>query len=78
MALTTFGTRDYIVAALSAGAAGYLVKDATGDDIKAGLAQALRGEMPLSTLVRAPAGAGGRHRAHASGRGAGGPRVLAP
>ncbi len=52
VALTTFGTREYIVAALRAGAAGYLLKDAGGPAIVSGIQQALAGEMPLSAAVR--------------------------
>lgn len=52
VAMTTFGTSDYVVAALRAGAAGYLLKDVSGVDLLAGLRQALAGEMPLSGEVR--------------------------
>ena len=52
VALTTFGTRDYIVAALKAGASGYLLKDTGADNLIAGMHQALRGDMPLSSSVR--------------------------
>ncbi|WP_040163203.1 response regulator [Nigerium massiliense] len=52
VALTTFGTRDYIVAALRAGASGYLLKDAGAGNLLAGMRQAIAGEMPLSTSVR--------------------------
>lgn len=52
VALTTFGTRDYIVAALKAGASGYLLKDSGADNLVAGMHQALRGDMPLSASVR--------------------------
>jgi len=52
VALTTFGTRDYIVAALRAGAAGYLLKDTGAQNLVAGMRQALRGDMPLSSAVR--------------------------
>jgi len=52
VALTTFGTRDYIAAALRAGAAGYLLKDTGGGNLVAGIRQAMRGDMPLSSAVR--------------------------
>ncbi len=52
VALTTFGTREYIVTALRAGASGYLLKDAGGPALIAGIQQALAGEMPLSAAVR--------------------------
>ncbi len=52
VAMTTFGTSEYVVAALRAGAAGYLLKDVGGTALLAGLRQALAGEMPLSSSVR--------------------------
>lgn len=52
VAMTTFGTSDYVVAALRAGAAGYLLKDIGGVGLLAGLRQAMAGEMPLSSAVR--------------------------
>lgn len=52
VAMTTFGTSDYVVAALRAGASGYLLKDVGGPGLLAGLRQALAGEMPLSAAVR--------------------------
>lgn len=52
VALTTFGTRDYIVAALRAGAAGYLLKDTGAQNLVAGIRQAVRGDMPMSSSVR--------------------------
>lgn len=52
VALTTFGTREYITAALRAGAAGYLLKDAGGRALAVGMRQALDGDMPLSSAVR--------------------------
>ncbi|HSO70839.1 MAG TPA: response regulator transcription factor [Arachnia sp.] len=52
VALTTFGTREYIVAALRAGASGYLLKDAGGPALLTGIDQAIDGDMPLSAAVR--------------------------
>ena len=52
VAMTTFGTREYVVAALKAGAAGYLLKDAGGVALRSALLQALSGNMPLSAAVR--------------------------
>lgn len=52
VALTTFGTREYIVAALRAGASGYLLKDSGGQALLAGMRQAINGDMPLSATVR--------------------------
>ena len=52
VAMTTFGTSEYVVAALRAGASGYLLKDVGGKGLLAGLRQALAGDMPLSGSVR--------------------------
>lgn len=52
VAMTTFGTSEYVVAALRAGASGYLLKDVGGPGLLAGLRQALAGDMPLSSSVR--------------------------
>jgi DNA-binding NarL/FixJ family response regulator len=52
VALTTFSTREYVVEALRAGAAGYLLKDVGGDGLLAGIRQAIAGDMPLSPTVR--------------------------
>jgi DNA-binding NarL/FixJ family response regulator len=52
VAITTFGTSDYVVAALRAGASGYLLKDVGGAGLVRALRQALAGDMPLSTSVR--------------------------
>lgn len=50
--LTTLSDRDNIVAALRAGASGYLVKDAGGPALLAAIGQAMAGDMPLSAVVR--------------------------
>ena len=70
VAMTTFGTQEYVTAALRAGASGYLLKDVGGLALLAGLRQAVAGDMPLSAAVRrelvasvvaeAPAGAPGQ------------------
>lgn len=52
LAMTTFGTSDYVVRALRAGAAGYLLKDVGGPGLLAGIRQAINGDMPLSGRVR--------------------------
>jgi DNA-binding NarL/FixJ family response regulator len=52
VAMTTFSTSEYVVAALRAGASGYLLKDVGGPGLLEGLRQALAGEMPLSSAVR--------------------------
>ncbi len=50
--MTTFSTREHVVAALRAGASGYLVKGVGGPGIVVALRQAMAGEMPLSSAVR--------------------------
>ena len=52
VAMTTFAGSDYVVAALRAGASGYLLKDVGGPGLLAGLRQALDGDMPLAPAVR--------------------------
>ena len=51
LALTTFSTLDYVVPALRAGAAGYLVKDARPDEILAAVRNAMDDSLPLSPSV---------------------------
>ena len=51
LALTTFSTLDYVVPALRAGAAGYLVKDAHPDEILAAIRNAMDDNLPLSPSV---------------------------
>jgi DNA-binding NarL/FixJ family response regulator len=46
--LTSLGDRERILAALDAGAIGYLLKDAGPDELIAGIRAAARGESPLS------------------------------
>lgn len=45
--VTSFSDRDRIVGALDAGAVGYLLKDASPDELLAGVRAAARGESPL-------------------------------
>ncbi len=52
VAMTTFGAREFVVAALRAGAAGYLLKDTSLDRLANALQLALSGNMPLSAPVR--------------------------
>jgi len=59
--LTSFSDRDRILAALEAGAVGYLLKDAEPEELLAGIRAAARGESPIApkaarTLVEAHAG----------------------
>jgi len=46
--LTSFADRDQIMAALDAGASGYLLKDAEPEEITRGIRTAARGEAPLA------------------------------
>jgi DNA-binding NarL/FixJ family response regulator len=46
--LTSFSDRDRILAALDAGAVGYLLKDAEPEELLAGIRAAARGESPLA------------------------------
>lgn len=52
VALTTFGTPNYITPALQAGASGYLLKDTGGEALARGIQDAYDGQMPLSPAVR--------------------------
>ena len=51
--LTTYADDDSVVAALSAGAVGYLTKDAAGDDIRRALEAAVAGQTVLDPAVQA-------------------------
>ena len=58
--LTSFSDRDRILAALDAGAVGYLLKDVEPHDLHSGILAAARGESPLApkaahTVIRARA-----------------------
>lgn len=52
VAMTTFSTKEYVVAALRAGASGYLLKGVGGPAVLAALRQAMAGDMPLSSSIR--------------------------
>ena len=74
--LTSFVDRERVVAALEAGAIGYLLKDAEPDELLRGMHAAARGESPLDpraarTMLGASGGrpAGGADRARAGGAG---------
>jgi DNA-binding NarL/FixJ family response regulator len=47
LVLTSFSDRPRILGALEAGACGYLLKDASSDEVAAGIRAAARGESPL-------------------------------
>jgi DNA-binding NarL/FixJ family response regulator len=49
--LTTFGLDEYVLEALRAGASGFLLKDATPEEILAGVRAVARGDMPLHAAV---------------------------
>jgi len=51
--LTTYADDDSVLAALSAGAVGYLTKDATRDDIRRALEAAVAGQAVLDSAVQA-------------------------
>jgi DNA-binding NarL/FixJ family response regulator len=51
VALTSFGEDDRVHAALAAGASGYLLKDADGDEVAAAIRAAHRGELRLDRAV---------------------------
>jgi DNA-binding NarL/FixJ family response regulator len=51
--LTTYADDDSVIAALSAGASGYLTKDATRDDIRRALEAAVAGQVVLDPAVQA-------------------------
>ena len=51
--LTTFDVDEHIVDALRAGASGYLLKDAGGEQIVAAVGRAAQGEMPVAGPVMA-------------------------
>lgn len=51
LVLTTFDVDDYVVAALRAGASGYLLKDVDPDDLVAAVRSVAGGDMPLAPSV---------------------------
>ncbi len=69
--LTTYADDESVMAAMSAGASGYLTKDATRDDIRRALEAAAAGQAVLDGAVRATlvrAAAAGTSRAAPTGR----------
>jgi DNA-binding NarL/FixJ family response regulator len=61
--LTSFSDQDLVLDAVAAGAVGYLLKDASPDELRAGIRAAARGESPLSpkaaSVVIGARGSGG-------------------
>ncbi|MBI5879698.1 MAG: response regulator transcription factor [Chloroflexi bacterium] len=53
LVLTTYDTDEYIVPALNAGAQGYLLKDATPDELAQGVRALMKGGAPLEAGVAA-------------------------
>jgi DNA-binding NarL/FixJ family response regulator len=51
VALTSFGEKDRVHAALEAGASGYLLKDSDADEVSAAIRAAHRGELPLDPAI---------------------------
>jgi DNA-binding NarL/FixJ family response regulator len=51
VALTSFGERERVHAALDAGASGYILKDADADDVAAAVRAAHRGQLQLDATV---------------------------
>ena len=71
LVLTSFSDEERIVAALDAGAVGYLLKDAEADDVLDGIRAVSRGESPIHP--RAARALLGARRADGGEPGAGGP-----
>ena len=65
--LTTYADDESILAALSAGAAGYLTKDAARDDIRRALDAAVAGQAVLDSRVRATLLRAAEHRSERGG-----------
>jgi DNA-binding NarL/FixJ family response regulator len=53
VALTSFSERDRVLAAMDAGAVGYLLKDAEPEELRKAIRAAARGESPLSPKAAA-------------------------
>ena len=51
VALTSFGEKERVLAALEAGASGYLLKDSDADEVLAAVRAARRGELQLDSAV---------------------------
>jgi len=51
MVISVFGDEAHVVTAIEAGATGYLLKDASGDEIAMAIARLLAGEAPISSAI---------------------------
>jgi DNA-binding NarL/FixJ family response regulator len=77
LVLTSFSDEERIVAALDAGAVGYLLKDAEADDVLDGVRAVSRGESPIHPRA-ARALLGARRSGHRDGPGADAAAALTP
>ncbi|MBI5716431.1 MAG: response regulator transcription factor [Burkholderiales bacterium] len=51
MVISVFGDEAHVVSAIEAGATGYLLKDASGEEIAMAIARLLAGESPISSAI---------------------------
>jgi DNA-binding NarL/FixJ family response regulator len=51
MVISVFGDEAHVVTAIEAGATGYLLKDASGEEIALAIARLLAGESPISSAI---------------------------
>jgi DNA-binding NarL/FixJ family response regulator len=51
MVISVFGDEDHVVAAIEAGATGYLLKDSSADEIGAAILKLIAGESPISASI---------------------------
>lgn len=51
MVISVFGDEAHVVAAIEAGATGYLLKDASAEEIGQGIARLIAGESPISAAI---------------------------
>jgi DNA-binding NarL/FixJ family response regulator len=51
MVISVFGDEQHVVSAIAAGATGYLLKDASADEIVHGIERLLAGESPISSAI---------------------------
>jgi DNA-binding NarL/FixJ family response regulator len=51
MVISVFGDESHVVAAIEAGATGYLLKDASAEEIADGIRRLIEGESPISSAI---------------------------